>query len=146
MSTVTRVVEASPDQVWAVLSDGWTYPSWVVGASRMRAVDPTWPEAGGRLHHSVGTWPLLIDDTTEVLECDPPSHLLLRAHGWPMGSAEVDLWMTALGARTEVVMTEDVVSGPGALVPKPVRDVQIGWRNTETLRRLSFLAERRARP
>ena len=68
MSRVTRTVLAVPDQVWGVLADGWLYPLWVVGASRMREVDDHWPAVGARLHHSVGAWPALIDDTTSVLE------------------------------------------------------------------------------
>ena len=39
MPTNTRIVHATPDQVWKVLADGWLYPLWVVGASRMREVD-----------------------------------------------------------------------------------------------------------
>ena len=39
MSINTRAVDATPDQVWQVLADGWLYPLWVVGASRMRDVD-----------------------------------------------------------------------------------------------------------
>ena len=54
MSTTKRVMQAPPDQVWAVLADGWLYPLWVVGASRMRDVDDHWPAPGARLHHSVG--------------------------------------------------------------------------------------------
>jgi hypothetical protein len=38
---------------------------------------------------------------------------------------------------------ENATAGPGALVPKPVQDVQLHLRNTETLRRLAFVAERR---
>ena len=56
---VEREIAASADDVWAVLEDGWLYPTWVVGASRMRDVDDNWPEVGSRLHHSVGNWPLL---------------------------------------------------------------------------------------
>ena len=41
--TVSRPVAAPPEAVWAVLADGWQYGTWVVGASRVRAVDP-----GGR--------------------------------------------------------------------------------------------------
>ena len=67
MSTTSRPISATPEQVWEVLADGWLYPLFVVGASRMRDVDDDWPAVGSRLHHSVGTWPLLIDDTTEVL-------------------------------------------------------------------------------
>jgi uncharacterized protein YndB with AHSA1/START domain len=66
-----RTINASPKDVWEVLADGWMYPLWVVGASRMRDVDPHWPEVGSKLHHSVGVWPGLIDDNTEVLEVEP---------------------------------------------------------------------------
>jgi uncharacterized protein YndB with AHSA1/START domain len=143
MSRNTRLLHATPDDVWAVLADGWLYPLWVVGASRMREVDDHWPEVGAQLHHSVGTWPMLIDDTTEVLECVPGSLLRLRARAWPGGSAEVTIRLEPAGTETEVVIEEDAVAGPARLVPKPLRDVPLGWRNVETLRRLAYLAERR---
>jgi uncharacterized protein YndB with AHSA1/START domain len=48
MSSVTRIVETTPDRVWEVLSDGWLFPLWVVGAARIRDVEETWPEVGSR--------------------------------------------------------------------------------------------------
>lgn len=143
MSTNTRVMAATPEQVWSVLADGWLYPLWVVGASRMREVDDHWPARGARLHHSVGTWPALLDDNTEVLESQPLSMLRLRARTWPMGSAEVVLRLNAVGTDTEVTIEEDVAHGPALLVPKPVRDVGLKWRNVETLRRLAYVVEGR---
>jgi uncharacterized protein YndB with AHSA1/START domain len=143
MSTNTRVIETVPDHVWDVLADGWLYPLWVVGASRMRDVDETWPQVGSKLHHSAGVWPALVDDETEVLAIDPGRSIRLRAAGWPMGEAEVLITLTASGAHTHVEIQEDAVSGPGTLMPKPLRDPLIGWRNVETLRRLAFLAEGR---
>ncbi len=146
MSTNQRTVKASPQAVWDVLADGWLYPLFVVGASRMRDVDKTWPAVGAKLHHSVGAWPLLLDDETEVLKCDPQRQLVLRAHAWPAGAARVVMTLeadpTATGC-TVVRMEEDVESGPGRLLPKPARDLQLAWRNVETLRRLAFIAERR---
>lgn len=144
MSVNSRVVKATPDQVWHVLSDGRLYPLWVVGASRMREVDDHWPAVGARLHHSVGAWPLLLDDTTEVMEVVPGSRLTLRARAWPAGAAEVVLRLEALGVETEIVIEENVVSGPGALLPGVVEDPLLGWRNVETLRRLALLVEGRA--
>jgi uncharacterized protein YndB with AHSA1/START domain len=141
MSTTTRTVHALPERVWSVLADGWSYPLFVVGASRMRDVDPEWPAVGARLHHSVGVWPALLDDSTEVLEVEPGSRLVLRARAWPAGAAHVQFQLSPLGAATEVSLSEDVVAGPARLVPKPLRDVQLAWRNTETLRRLAFVAE-----
>jgi len=143
MSTNTRLVDATPDQVWQVLGDGWTYPLWVVGASRMRDVDKDWPEVGSQLHHSVGIWPLLLDDSTEVLESSPGVMLRLKARAWPGGEAEVVLRLRPQGVGTEVVIEENAVSGPAALIPNLVEDPLIAWRNTETLRRLAYVAENR---
>lgn len=146
MAENTRLVHATPEQVWAVLSDGWVYPLWVVGAARIRAVDDAWPAVGSRLHHSVGLWPLLLDDDTEVLETTPRS-MTLRARAWPVGTARVVISWRPIGTgadtRTEVTINEDADQGPGTLVPKPLRTPLIAWRNTETLRRLAFLAEGR---
>ena len=144
MSVNTRVLAAPAARVWDVLADGWLYPLFVVGASRMREVDDHWPGAGATLHHSVGAWPLLLDDTTTVLEADPPSLIRLRARAWPGGEAEVTIRLRPRGEQTEVRIEEDAVSGPGKLVPAPLRHLQLGWRNVETLRRLAYLAERRA--
>lgn len=143
MSTTTRSMSATPEQVWKVLSDGWLYPLFVVGASRMRDVDESWPAVGAKLHHSVGTWPLLIDDTTEVVEIEEGRRLLLLARGWPAGQANVDISLQPDGDATVVTINEDASAGPGLLVPKPLRDVQLHWRNVETLRRLAFVVEGR---
>ncbi len=141
MSTTSRLIRTAPEQVWSVLADGWAYPLFVVGATRMRDVDPGWPAVGCRLHHSVGVWPAVLDDDTEVLEVEPGSRLVLRARAWPAGAAHVEFQLTPQGSDTEVSLTEDAVSGPGRLVPKPLRDAQLTWRNTETLRRLALVAE-----
>jgi uncharacterized protein YndB with AHSA1/START domain len=145
MSRNARTIKTTPDKVWAVLADGWLYPLWVVGASRMRDVDADWPDVGARIHHSVGAWPLLLDDNTEVLDCEPGHLLEVRARSWPAGEARVVLRLTEVDGGTEVVMEEDVESGPARLVPKPVRTPMLAWRNVESLRRLAFLAERRER-
>ena len=136
---------AEPADVWAVLADGWLYALWVVGAARMREVDDTWPQVDARLHHSVGTWPMLVDDTTSVVEVEPGRRLLLRVRAWPAGEAEVELRLDATGGGTAVTMVEDAVSGPGAWVPRPLRGPMLRWRNLEALRRLALLVENRQR-
>ncbi|MBA2532302.1 MAG: SRPBCC family protein [Nocardioidaceae bacterium] len=143
MSSTTRTIHATPSQVWDVLADGWLYPVWVVGASRMREVEDTWPATGSKLHHSVGAWPLLIDDNTEVTQSEPGHVLALRGRGWPAGEVDVVIRLRAVGADTEVVIDEDAAAGPGLLIPKPLRALTLGWRNVETLRRLAYIAERR---
>ncbi len=132
--------------MWWVLADGWLYPVWVVGASRMRAVSSDWPAVGATLHHSLGSWPLLIDDTTHVLVSRPGRELRLRGRGWPTGEVEVQVLLkpTADGG-CDVTMREDAAAGPARLVPRPVRHLMMAPRNNESLRRLAYLAERRSR-
>jgi hypothetical protein len=145
VSTTSRPVSATPEQVWSVLSDGWLYALFVVGAARMRDVDAGWPAVGTRLHHSFGTWPLLINDTTEVLEVDEGRRLLLLARGWPAGQAHVEISLEPRGTDTIVTIVEQATAGPGALIPKALQDPQLHVRNIETLRRLAFLVEGRTR-
>jgi uncharacterized protein YndB with AHSA1/START domain len=138
-------VDATPDEVWQVLADGWLYPLWVVGATRMRAVDKDWPTVGSRIHHSVGVWPLVVNDETRVLELGPGRRLVLRASAWPVaGDADVTIELEPDDGGTTVEMREDVVSGPGTLIPRPLRRPGIAFRNAESLKRLALLAEGRA--
>jgi hypothetical protein len=140
---VETTMKTTPDAVWRVLADGWLYPLWVVGASRVRAVDDTWPDPGSKIQHSVGLWPAVINDETVVLDCLPGSRIDLKAKAWPGGEASVTLLVEPRGGETRVRMLEDVVGGPAELVPKPVRAPVLVWRNRESLRRLAWLAERR---
>ena len=144
MIEVRRRVNATPDEVFEVLSNGWLYSSWVVGASRMRAVDEAWPQPGSRLHHSAGIWPAVIDDTTVSHEAVPGRRLVMTARGWPVGEARIDIQLEPDGAdATTVILREDVSAGPTQIVPRPIRALAIKPRNIETLRRLAYIAERR---
>ena len=143
MATTTDTASCSPEAVFAVLADGWLYPSWVVGASRIRDVEPAWPAEGAKIHHSFGIWPVLIDDSTSVLEYDPPRRLVLKARGWPLGSARVVLEVEPTPGGCRITIDEDAIEGPGQLVPSALRQPLIHVRNVETLRRLRFLAEGR---
>jgi hypothetical protein len=143
MNPVTAHFSCPPDQVFAVLADGWLYPSWVVGAARMRDVDESWPAEGSMLHHSVGSWPVMLDDSTTVIEWSPPSHMVLKARGWPLGTAKIRISVEAASAGCAVTIEEDALEGPGRLVPKPLRAAAIKVRNVETLKRLAYIAENR---
>ncbi len=137
-------VAAPVERVWDVLADGWLFPSWVVGAARMRAVDGGWPSPGARLHHSVGTWPLLLSDTTSVEECEPRRRLRLRARGRPFGEACVEFRLEPTGdSSTRVTMVETLVAGPAHPVVEKVVHPLLRARNKETLKRLAAIAEGR---
>jgi hypothetical protein len=140
MSTVSQLFNSPAADVWRVLSDGWLYSGWVVGASRIRAVDDSWPQASARLHHSVGAWPLVINDSTKVVNSEPNRSLELVARGWPMGEAKVVITLEDRGNQCLVTIAEDAIRGPGKLVPKVLRDATINVRNRETLQRLELMA------
>lgn len=144
MSTNTRIMSCSPADVFAVLADGWLFPVWVVGASRMREVDDAWPAINTKLHHSFGVWPMLINDDTTMVEYDPPRHLVMQPKGWPIGEARVTIDVQPHRKGCLVRIQERAVKGPGTLVPRPMLDIGLYLRNVETLRRLSFVAEGRA--
>jgi hypothetical protein len=139
-------MSCKPDDVFAVLEDGWSYGMWVVGAARIRDVDAEWPAAGSRIHHSVGAWPVLLSDTTEVERVEAPRLLQLKVKAWPTGEGRVVLTCTpTTDGETEVVMEEQAVSGPAKLIPTAAQDFMLHHRNVEALRRLAYLAENRAR-
>ena len=144
MATTTWTAATTPDKVWEVLSDGWLFPLWVVGASRIRGVDETWPAPGSRLHHSVGLWPVMLDDHTEALACDPVERLELQARAWPLGEARVVVSLRPADGGTEIEMEEGLTHGPGTVLPRPLRDAALRWRNKESLKRLAMLAEGRS--
>lgn len=144
MSSNVRVLHCAPEDVFAVLSDGWLYPAWVVGAARMRDVDGRWPIAGAELHHSVGVWPLLVNDRTVVEQYTSPHLMVMRARGWPMGEARVTVEVKPRGDDAVVRIREDAIAGPARLLPRPLRRGLLHWRNAETLHRLAYLAEGRA--
>lgn len=145
MSINTRVIECPPELIFEILSDGWLYPGWVVGAARMRAVDESWPDPGAQLHHSAGAWPALIDDRTRMIEWRPPHRAALRAKGWPIGEAGVVIDVKPHSAGCIVRVQEQAVAGPALLVPRFAADLMLHARNRETLRRLAHLAEGRMR-
>jgi uncharacterized protein YndB with AHSA1/START domain len=142
MSTTARTLAASPDQVFAVLADGWTYSDWVVGTSHIRDVDEAWPAVGSKLHHKAGPWPVSLHDSSTVLEMTPAQHLRLKAGLWPMGEATVDITLEPLGPdRTRVVMREQFDAGPLVGLRNALHDHLLHRRNIEALRRLADLVE-----
>ncbi|WP_319993795.1 MULTISPECIES: SRPBCC family protein [unclassified Micromonospora] len=139
-----KVIDAPPQQVFDVLADGWTYSDWVVGTAHVRGVDDGWPRVGSRLHHRAGPWPFSLQDSSQVVACEPTHRLVLRAGLWPAGEAIVDFTLEPLdgGGRTRVRMGEDFVAGPLRWVSSRLNDLLLRPRNKETLNRLSDIATR----
>lgn len=140
MSCTDRTVKASPEQIWAVLADPYTYEHWVVGAKDIRTADGTWPEQGSALQHTSGFGPLNLKDNTKVIESEPPHRLVLEARGRPLGIARIEIELKPQGSDTVVSMTEYAVRPEPAKRLNPVLDPFLHSRNVETLRRLEELA------
>ena len=149
MARKTTYIDVSPEVTWDVLADGWQYSGWVVGSRKVRDVDAGWPAPGTRIHHSVGIGPLAWNDETEVLEAEPPHHLVLEARLRPFATARVELTLEAENGGTHVVMHEYPVGGPLSKLHSSVSEMLLYGRNVESLRRLSRIvraeASRRSR-
>lgn len=146
MATVDGYMAATPDDVFAVLADGWCYSNWVVGSSHMRAVEAEWPAVGSRLFHASGAWPAVLRDETRVEELVEGERLVMLARGRPMGEARIDLTLRAEGGGTRLTMTERPVSGPGRWLDNPASEALLVRRNREALARLAAMVERRTQP
>ena len=145
MIEVSREVPAPPDVVFRVLADGWTYPAWVVGNTRVRHVDPGWPDVGTRIHHSTGAWPCQVHDVTTVRAVLTDRMIELDARVWVLGGVIVRFTLTPLpGDRTRIVMAEQAVRGWLGLVPSWLQGFAWRARNRETLSRLADLVAARA--
>lgn len=141
---VRRETRASRERVWSVLADGWTYSQWVVGNSRIRAVDPNWPEPGSTIHHSIGVWPAVINDSTVVESSIPEHELVLIANTRPFGKARITLRLSDLDDGGCVIeMAEVPITAPMSWLPDSVSLAAIFPRNREATWRLAALAERR---
>jgi uncharacterized protein YndB with AHSA1/START domain len=79
MARNQRLIAASPERVFSVLSDPDSYGHWVVGSETIRDADEGWPAVGTRFHHRVGWGPIKVNDHTEVLAVDAPNRLQLKA-------------------------------------------------------------------
>jgi hypothetical protein len=141
--TVKRDTTATRQQVWNVIADGWTYSQWVVGNSRMRAVDPRWPAPGSTIRHSIGIWPLVIDDVTVSEACTPLEELVMLAKGRPFGAARITMRLFDIGGGCRIEMAEVPVSAPMSWLPDRVALMAALPRNRECTWRLAALAERR---
>jgi NAD(P)-dependent dehydrogenase (short-subunit alcohol dehydrogenase family)/uncharacterized protein YndB with AHSA1/START domain len=135
-------IRATPEEVFAVLSDAQRYPEWVVGAAGIRDQDEEFPAVGSRFHHKVGSWPIGLKDHTEVLESEPPRRLALKAKARPLGTATIELELRESKAGTEVLMEEVPGDRLTSLVAgNPVADQLLRVRNAEALARLKRIVE-----
>ncbi len=133
---------ASPEDVFAVLTDYEAYGDWVVGSKCIRDADPDWPQPGSRFHHTLGFGPFELQDHSEVIASEPPHRWVLHVKGRPLGTAKVELSILETGpGETLIEMREEPWDAFSRLVHNPLADLALHARNVETLQRLRDLAE-----
>ena len=136
-------IAATPTEVFEVLAEPRTYPEWLVGAKKIRDVDAAFPAEGTEFHHTVGAGPVSVDDSTEVVEVDPPDRLKLRVKAGHF-NGEVEFLLLASPKGTEVRFRERPIGPPAALTPFLRPSLQA--RNGESLKQLRELIEGNAAP
>jgi len=141
MARTETYIDASPERVFAVLSEPLSYGYWVPGSREIRAADRAWPAEGTAFEHSVGAPGLALADYTSVTASLPPVMLELRARARPLGSADIVLHLQPEGDGTRVTMIEDPASAAVNVLIGPLGHGLLKLRNLEALRRLRRLAE-----
>ncbi len=140
-SARNRQTTASPEQVWAVLSDGYRYAEWVQGTKEIRDVDAEWPAVGSSIHFTVGVGPLTYKNVTTSRECVPQQRLELEAHAWPAGTARIGISISPSGSGSLVTLNEHPLRGPARLLHNPLSALGLGFRVQSILDDLVELAE-----
>ena len=141
-TVVSTEIDATAEEIFAVLADGYAYDDWVVGAKQIRHVDPDWPAVGSKFHHEIGVGPIDVRDSSKVLDADPPRRLLLEVRFRPAGVATVEMTMEPLDhGRTKVVMVETPECGPARSLAL-LTSMMLFVRNEWSLHRLKRLVTR----
>lgn len=142
MAFTSRQIDASAAAIFAVLVDPESYPEWLVGADRIRKVDPDWPAVGSMFHHVVGVGPLKIADTTEVLDIEDGRMLRLKVRARPFISAVATLRVVGDSRCSVVTFEEEPAPRTIGNLVRPVLDPTVHMRNHRSLRRLATVVER----
>jgi uncharacterized protein YndB with AHSA1/START domain len=118
MTAVTVTIDAPRSEVWEALVDVRTYPTWLVGARRIRHVDHGWPVPGTAFHHVVGLGPVLtIKDRTSSVAVDPERRLELEVRARPLVRATVVFELRDVPDGTEVTLEEHPIGAHRLLAP-----------------------------
>jgi uncharacterized protein YndB with AHSA1/START domain len=145
MSRNSIMVDASPSEVFAVLEDPDAYAQWVVGARRIRRVDPDWPREGSEFHHAIGVAGAELHDSSKVVERNPPHRIVLDVRFRPTGTARVEIEVEPVERGSRITIAERPSSGPVVWVPLALIDPVLHLRNAWSLQRLRCEVEQRAR-
>jgi uncharacterized protein YndB with AHSA1/START domain len=139
-----RLIQASPQDVWAVLADGERYAEWVVGTSEATPDRGNWPELGSTIRYEVNLGPVTLTNETVVRRCEKGSALELEAKAGKLGTARIAIELRPWGSDTLVIVDEHPLRGPGGMVHNTGLELLIHLRHRAMLARLAKLCESEA--
>jgi uncharacterized protein YndB with AHSA1/START domain len=145
--TTSEVIPAAPDDVFAVLVDAACFPEWLVGARRIRDIDPSWPAVGSTFRHRIGWGPLQLPGSTSVRRCRRPHELVLAAGMGPLGEASVRFELVPVADGTLVRLEELPARGvvrAAWRMAAPLVTVGLWGRNAVSLGELGRVVRARA--
>ena len=140
-------VGAPPAVVFEQLLDASSYPSWLVGARRIRSVDPSWPMVGAAFQHVIGGGPIAVPGSTTIVTLREPHELVLSAGMGILGRAVVRFVLEPRGPEgdtTLVSMYEAAAEGPARWAwvgVRPLALLALFGRNALSLAHLRDLVE-----
>ncbi|MFI8962920.1 SRPBCC family protein [Streptomyces sp. NPDC053493] len=139
MAQWNRLIEAPPDAVWAVLSEGRLYSRFVVGTHDSWEQEGQWPAPGAELGYTIklGPWPYRGRTISRL--CEPGRRLELEART-EVGSARIAFRLEPWGDGTLVIVDEHPLNGPAARWHNSAVDAVTRWRHRKMLDRLSQVA------
>lgn len=133
---------ANPEQVFEVLIDPYSFPKWVLGAKRIRGVDPDWPRPGSCFHHASGAGgDSTVKDKTELVTMNPPASLVLQAYLRPLGIVRIRMLLERGPKEGTTLFTIREAPAPGTKLTrvKKLLDPALYLRNKKSLQCLEKL-------
>ncbi|MGD9795357.1 MAG: SRPBCC domain-containing protein [Acidimicrobiia bacterium] len=106
MAVSEQQFSSTVSEVFEVLVTPESYPRWLVGARRIRAVSPDWPQPGSSFQHVVGFGPIAIADRSTVRAAEAPRMLEMQVRARPLIEATVRFEITDSPTGCTVRMTE----------------------------------------
>ena len=131
-------VAASPEAVFDVLDDPFSYADWVVGTGEITEADPEWPRVGSSFDYRIGFPPAVWRGSTEIVAYEQNRLVSLRTL-LPIGPVVIHIEIETTEAGSCVTLTE----GPELRLMQQALDPGLHVRNAQTLANLKALVEGR---
>lgn len=130
---VTTVLDATPEQVWADVSDLGSHPEWMADAAGIRFLTAQTSGVGTRFECDTKVGPFRLTDVMEITEWTPGRAMGVTHTGLVTGTGRFTM-KARRGGRTRFRWRERLrfpwwMGGPvGALCAKPV--LTLVWRRS----------------